>query len=219
MIGGTEATSKARVVRESARKVASSIKPSSVPSPPSASSVLARPASVNSASTRPPALSKSDRPRPKASYEPYGSPNAQRTPKGISERDATWQQLIDLQAERKLAGDERARLGPLAKGADNARPGGRQRVKIDPSSRLPLDEFVEGRNRTTATRDGASGRELLQRAGLDPDDPRVRQLADIVAGLHQRRGIAPSTWAASCSPTSRWQRGTPSSPRPCRVAP
>jgi hypothetical protein len=194
MIGGTEATSKARVVRESARKVASSIKPSSVPSPPSASSVLARPASVNSASTRPPALSKSDRPRPKASYEPYGSPNAQRTPKGISERDATWQQLIDLQAERKLAGDERARLGPLAKGADNARPGGRQRVKIDPSSRLPLDdeaprpthaEFVEGRNRTTATRDGASGRELLQRAGLDPDDPRVRQLAHVVAGLHQ----------------------------------
>ena len=163
MIGGTEATTKARVVREASRKVASTAK-----------------------------LTSADRPRPKASYEPYGSPNAQRTPKGISERDATWQQLIDLQAERKLASDERAQLGPLAKGADNARPGGR--VRIDPSSRLPLDdetpkethaEFVQGRNRTTASRDGASGRELLQRAGLDPDDPRVRQLAHVVAGLHQ----------------------------------
>ena len=141
-------------------------------------------------------LTAADRPRPKASYEPYGSPNAQRAAKGISERDATWQQLIDLQAERKIASDERAQLGPLAKGADNTRPGARPRVKIDPSSRLPLDdkspaakgthaEFVEGRNRTTASRDGASGRELLQRAGLDPDDARVRQLAHVVNGLHQ----------------------------------
>ena len=44
---------------------------------------------------------------------------------------------------------------------------------------------MEGRNRTTASRDGARGRDLLQRAGLDPDDARVRQLAHVVNGLHQ----------------------------------
>ncbi len=169
MIRGTEATTKARVVREAARKVASTAK-----------------------------LTASDRPRPKASYEPYGSPNAQRAPKGISERDATWQQLLDLQAERKIEGDERAHLGPLAKGADNSRPGGRARPKLDPSSRVPVETYAEGytdahadesheerRNRTTATRDGISGRDMLTRAGLDPNDPRVKQLAHVVDGLHQ----------------------------------
>jgi error-prone DNA polymerase len=186
MLGGTEATNKARVVREASRKVAASAMRPSAPSP----------SSVPSVKVVPPRLTTADRPRPKASYEPYGSPNAQRTPKGITERDATWAQLIDLQAERKLAADERAQLGPLAKGADGVRPGGRARPvvrqKVDPSSRLPLDEpkethgeFVEGRNRSTATRDTSSGRELLQRAGLDPDDPRVRQLAHVVNGLHQ----------------------------------
>ncbi|WP_434478532.1 DNA polymerase III subunit alpha [Gemmatimonas sp.] len=118
-------------------------------------------------------LTSSDRPTPKASYEPHGSPNAQRAPKGITERDATWAQLIDVQAERKLANDERARLGPLAKGEENV-PAKETRA-----------EFVDGRNCTTATRDGSAGRELLQRAGLDPDDPRVQQLARVVNGLHQ----------------------------------
>jgi error-prone DNA polymerase len=139
MISGTEATTKARVIRENARKVASSLKQSSVPSPTSVSSVSTR------------------------------------SPKGVTERDATWPQLIDLQAERKLANDERAHLGPLAKGAERDERGERETHA----------EFVEGRNRTTASRDGASGRELLQRAGLDPNDPRVRQLAHVVNGLHQ----------------------------------
>ncbi|WP_306519595.1 PHP domain-containing protein, partial [Gemmatimonas sp.] len=163
----TEATTKARVVRESARRVAATLARSSVSSP----------ASVSSVSTR------------------FSEPSSARPPKGITERDATWQQRIDLQAERKLASDERANLGPLAKGADHVRPGGRMRPKVDPSSRLPVEdeapskethaEFVAGRNRATASRDGASGRELLQRAGLDPDDARVRQLAHVVNGLHQ----------------------------------
>ncbi|MFN9201484.1 MAG: DNA polymerase III subunit alpha [Gemmatimonas sp.] len=163
MRGGTEATTKARVVREASRKVAASATRPSAPSPSSVPSVRAVPA--------PP-------------IEP------------AILRDATWQQLMDLRAEQKLASDERAQLGPLAKGADGVRPGGRARPivrqKVDPSSRLPLDEpketpreFVEERNRSTATRDSSSGRELLQRAGLDPDDPRVRQLAHVVNGLHQ----------------------------------
>jgi DNA polymerase III alpha subunit len=148
MISGTEATTKARVVRESAREVAASLKQSSVPSPTSVSSVSTR---LQTASPTPTAATRT---------------------KGVTERDATWQQLIDLQAERKLANDERAHLGPLAKGAE--RP-----------ERETHAEFVEGRNRTTASRDGASGHELLQRAGLDPNDPRVRQLAHVVNGLHQ----------------------------------
>jgi error-prone DNA polymerase len=124
MIGGTEATTKARVVREASRKVASTQTKSS------------------------------------------------RAPKGPTDRDGTWAQVIDMQAERKIAADARAQLGPLAKGSDSSR------------THEP-DTHEERRNRTTATRDTASGREVLSRAGLDPNDERVRRLADVVAGLHQ----------------------------------
>jgi DNA polymerase III alpha subunit len=212
MIRGTEATTRARVIREAARTVAATTKPSAPPAPPRTpreppKSQKSR-ESEDARTPRP--LTAADRPHPRASYEPYGSPNAQRPPKGITERDATWAQLIDLQAERKLANDERAQLGPLAKGADNVRPGGRKRPTVDPSSRVPIGEsdtrdadahatapahahtdphggesHEERRNRTTATRDGATGRDLLHRAGLDPDDPRVQQLAHVVNGLHQ----------------------------------
>ena len=41
-----------------------------------------------------------------------------------------------------------------------------------------------GGSDATTTRAGTSGRDLLQRAGLDPNDPRVRQLAHVVNGLH-----------------------------------
>lgn len=105
MIGGTEATTKARVVRAEARKVAAT----------------------------------------------------SRT-KGISERDATWQQRTDTHAERKIALDAAEDLG------------------------TPREQR---RSRTTASRDSATGRDLLMRAGLDPDDARVRVLADVVEGLHQ----------------------------------
>jgi error-prone DNA polymerase len=155
MVRGTEATTIARVVREEARKVAATAKPA-----------------------KPAPLTSHDRPQPKASYEPHGSPNAQRIPKGVSERDATWQQLLDLQAERKIASDAAARLGPLAKGSDDA-------VTTPYVEAHGGDAHEERRHRTTATRDGASGRDLLQRAGLDPDDPRVQQLARVVSGLHQ----------------------------------
>lgn len=120
MIGGTEATTKARVVREASRQVAST---------------LATPGKQK--------LTSADRPRPKAAYEPHGSPNAQRSPKGITERDGTWAQLIDMQAERKIAADVGAESEPRSKS------------------------------------------EILTRAGLDPDDARVRRLADVVDGLHQ----------------------------------
>ena len=68
---------------------------------------------------------------------------AQRVPKDPTERDGTWAQLIDLQAERKIAADASTQSRPL------------------PQS------------------------DILTRAGLDPNDERVRRLADVVDGLHQ----------------------------------
>lgn len=46
------------------------------------------------------------------------------------------------------------------------------------------NSHTERRNPTTALRAKLSGRELFARAGLDPDDHRVRLLSEIVAGLH-----------------------------------
>jgi len=130
--------------------------------------------------TEPPAprrpLTASDRPVPGASYEPHGSPNAQRAVRSISARDATWQQLMDERVERKLAGDAREHLGPLAKGADQ----GEQNTHTTGAS-----AHAQGRNRTTASRESATGKSLLERAGLDASDPRVQQLARVVDGLHE----------------------------------
>lgn len=155
----TEGANATRVVRESARKVAAYAKPSAPSAPPRESVPL----------------------------------SAKRI--ATAERDANWQQLLDLRAEQKIAADERAGLGPLAKSPDGVRPGGRRRPKLDPSSRVPIDDTTGTRtalgiggyieSSDTATRDDASGRDLLTRAGLDPDDPRVRQLAHVVDGLHQ----------------------------------
>ena len=60
-----------------------------------------------------------------------------------ADRDSTWAQVIDMQAERKIAADARAQPEPI------------------------------------------TSSDLLTRAGLDPNDERVRRLADVVAGLHQ----------------------------------
>ena len=131
MIGGTEATTKARVVRADARKIAAA----------RVTRADAHEAKMRNANDR---LESSDRPRPNASYEPYGSPNAQRRPGTFaSPRDATWGELVEDASHE------------------------------------------ERRNRTTATRDTTSGRTLLERAGLDPNDVRVKRLADVVEGLHQ----------------------------------
>ena len=118
MIRGTEATTRARVVRESARKVAATAKP------------------------------------------------APRETKGATTRDATWGELIDRQAERKLLADERARLGPLAKGS--------ARTTERTTERTPAAQ-----EDTTPT-----APHPLLTAGFDPDDPRVRILAEVVDGLH-----------------------------------
>ena len=150
MIGGTEAMTKARVVRADARKIAAA----------RVTRADAHEAKLRNANDR---LETSDRPRPRAAYEPYGSPNAQRRPGAFaSQRDATWGDLLDEQVA----------------------------ANIDAKANAPVDAHAdesheERRNRTTATRDTASGRTLLERAGLDPDDTRVQRLADVVEGLHQ----------------------------------
>jgi error-prone DNA polymerase len=54
-------------------------------------------------------------------------------------------------------------------------------IEIDPYA---PDDHVERRNPVTALRASADGH-LLERAGLDPSDHRVRVLADVVRGLHQ----------------------------------
>jgi error-prone DNA polymerase len=46
------------------------------------------------------------------------------------------------------------------------------------------DDHTERRNPTTALRE-AGGASIVERAGLDPADKRVRALAEVVAGLHQ----------------------------------
>jgi error-prone DNA polymerase len=46
------------------------------------------------------------------------------------------------------------------------------------------DDHVERRNPTTALRE-TSGASVVERAGLDPNDKRVRALAEVVDGLHQ----------------------------------
>ncbi len=135
MIGGTEATTRARVVRAESRKVASTLK---VPL-------------VHSA-----------------------------RPKDISERDATWQQRMDAQAERKIAMDAERGLGPLAKRAD--RPGG---AATPLNAATSVNATSVNTTSEADTPDDATGNELLARAGLDPDDVRVQVLADVVEGLHQ----------------------------------
>lgn len=126
MIGGTEATTKARVVRTEARKVAATQK--------------------------------------------SANPHATVRSKEISERDTTWQQHIDFQAERKIAMDAAENLGPLAKHSDRA-------------TAQPITQNPNPKSKTQPL--SPEGSSLLTRAGLDPNDVRVKVLADVVDGLHQ----------------------------------
>ena len=72
----------------------------------------------------------------------------------------------------------------------HGKPAGESTEGSAPSWRDPHagDDHVERRNPVTATGGAAaaaSGDAVLERAGLDPDDRRVRMLADVVGGLHQ----------------------------------
>jgi error-prone DNA polymerase len=174
MVGGTEATTKARVVRADARKIAAA----------RVTRADAHEAKLRNANDR---LESSDRPRPKAAYEPYGSPNAQRRPGAFaSQRDATWGDLLDEQYAASI--DAKARESSESSPAPALASTGEPAAAPNTPTHLDAgadESHEERRNRTTATRDTTSGRTLLERAGLDPDDTRVQRLADIVEGLHQ----------------------------------
>ncbi|HEX7940360.1 MAG TPA: hypothetical protein VF488_01070, partial [Gemmatimonadaceae bacterium] len=100
-------------------------------------------------------MTSSDRPIPNAAYEPYGSPNAQHA------------------GTRDLAKIPRPMHEQAARGNRWEDP-------------YAGEDHTERRNPTTALREtGGSGTSVIERAGLDPNDKRVRALAEIVDGLHQ----------------------------------
>ena len=72
----------------------------------------------------------------------------------------------------------------LSKRRETARESGERHWQ----DRYALDSHksshTERRDPTTSVRPVTSGRELFRQAGFDPDDIRVRLLADVVAGLH-----------------------------------
>jgi error-prone DNA polymerase len=105
-------------------------------------------------------MTSADRPTPHAAYEPYGSPNAQSA--GTKDLARVPQALTQL--PRALT--------------ESAARGNRWE---DPYAG---DDHVERRNPTTALRE-TSGASVVERAGLDPNDKRVRALAEVVDGLHQ----------------------------------
>ncbi len=121
MIGGTEATTKARVVRTDARTVAASTMTKERPTP----------------------LRASDRPKPNAAYEPYGSPNAQRRPgQSLNARDATWAEQLDDRAVAKIAADAAHHLGPLAKGGPSVVPGAAHANPVPSTEKSPLPSLA-----------------------------------------------------------------------------
>ena len=73
--------------------------------------------------------------------------------------------------------DAARHIGPLAKYSDRPDPSSRTRPSVEktPPATSP----------TETSHDESTVRERLARAGLDPDDARVRVLADVVDGLHQ----------------------------------
>ena len=103
-------------------------------------------------------MTSSDRPTPNAAYEPYGSPNAQSAGRATSRASRG----ADAVRERCGVSSERRQVEDPYAG----------------------DEHTERRNPTTALR-ATGGASVVERAGLDPNDQRVRALADIVDGLHQ----------------------------------
>jgi error-prone DNA polymerase len=94
---------------------------------------------------------------------------------GATLRPENWRDRLREQASAESARHE-AKTAPR----DRSGPNTRRDNGYHPDS----ETHTERRNPTTATRAKLSGRELFAKAGLDPNDHRVRLLAEIVAGLH-----------------------------------
>lgn len=100
------------------------------------------------------------------------SRNAYRRPReqGAVLRPENWRDRLREQAKDSAPPTPRDKSGP--------------NTRMDNGYRPENDSHTERRNPTTATRAKLSGRELFAKAGLDPNDHRVRLLSEIVAGLH-----------------------------------
>lgn len=72
----------------------------------------------------------------------------------------------------------------LAKRYETAREAGERHWQDRYALETHKSSHTERRDPTTSIRPVTSGRELFRQAGFDPDDIRVRLLADVVAGLH-----------------------------------
>ena len=105
-------------------------------------------------------LKASDRPTPHAAYEPYGSPSARSVRIGAMDGDGT--------------------ALPVVPGAMHAAASRGNRWE-DPHA---SHDHNERRNPTTAAR-STEDAGVIARAGLDPNDRRVKALEKIVRGLHQ----------------------------------
>jgi error-prone DNA polymerase len=83
--------------------------------------------------------------------------------------------------ERRLTSSDRPRPNAAYEpyGSPNAQSSGG--TWMDPYA---SEDHVERRNPTTAARSSSGRRSMLEAAGLDPRDPRVRTLATIVGGMH-----------------------------------
>ena len=179
LVRGTEATTRARAVKEEAKQA------------PAHDEALRRFRAAREAaarSGRPDLQDGSDRaeltaelvaqrraaaqPKTYASFEPFGSPSAREGEYGSSGAPPRSALRAHIAAEAE-------RAGSAERGAPEEAPPWK-----DPHA-APTPE--ERRNPTTAVRPAAPAPEdtVLARAGLDPNDPRVRVLADVVDGLHQ----------------------------------
>ena len=105
------------------------------------------------------------RPMPAAGYEPSGSESAQET------KIAYWQDPYAKQTHNE-------RRNPTA--AWRSRDAVPREAK-EPGRRPEGSEGAESREASTESRDPS----ILERAGLDPADKRVRLFPDLVEGLHQ----------------------------------
>ncbi len=134
----------------------------------------------------------SDRPKPNAAYEPYGSPSAQSSgspwldPYAGDDHVERRNPTTALRSTR----DESAAAAPSPVAPESlAAPASDPRHPTPavplPITHYPLPAHHEPRSHhRSPARQERSTPSLLTRAGLDPDDRRVRTLPAIVAGMH-----------------------------------
>ncbi len=166
MVHGTEASTLMRASKEAARRDA-------LGTGGDARNIAAHASPGTSLDAKPTASGSSSGRRHSKAYEPYGNANAQVTAQ---------QNVRNTDMMAKLAAVEQSRA------RENGIPDAS--AASAPAARAPRHDHEERRNPVAAIRLPPSAATsaadtILTRAGLDPNDQRVRVLPDIVEGLHQ----------------------------------